>query len=635
MATRPTSLRQLWTRHHLVFWTALGGVLILSGWIVEDAGRRDLGHVLFALGYLAGGWMAAKESFDGLREYRLDVNLLMTLAAVGAAIIGRWAEGGTLIFLFSLSNTLEHYALERTKDAVRSLMDLRPAEARLWRDGATRQAPVEELEIGDLILVKPGEKIPADGTIVEGRTSLDRSTFTGESLPVDAAIDDAVLAGSLNLTGQIKVRVSARAADTALAAIIHRVEQAQSGRVPTNSFVQWFGQRYTIGVLAGALLLTLVTAAVSDLSWRANLYRSLTLLVVASPCALIISTPAAVLSAIGRAARKGVLFKGGAHLLNLGSIRAVAFDKTGTLTQGRAVVTDVIPLNGTTSGVLVTLAASIEASSTHPLAQAIVNAAHQEGLAIPPVDNAESLAGLGAVGVVQLNGTPERVLVGNRRLLVANHVAPDEQTEAEMLRLEENGKTAILVATNRVLGIIALADIPRPTSEVIARQLHETGVESVGILTGDNHRVAAAMAQRLGIDEVRAELMPEEKADAVAELLASHRTVAVVGDGVNDAPALASATVGIAMGGAKNDVVLETADVVLMGDDLSRLPFAIRLSKSTKHVIIQNLTFALIVIATLLTGTFLGQIPLTLGVVGHEGSTLLVVLNSLRLLWYD
>lgn len=635
MANRPTSLRELWTRHHLVFWTALGGALFLAGGIVEGAGQRDLGHTLFALGYLAGGWMAAKESFDGLREYRLDVNLLMTLAAVGAAIIGRWAEGGTLIFLFSLSNTLEHYALERTKDAVRSLMDLRPAEARLWRDGASRQVPVEQLEIGDLILVKPGEKIPADGTIIEGRTSLDRSTFTGESIPVDAEVEDAVLAGALNLTGQIKVRVSARAADTALAAIIHRVEQAQSGRVPTNSFVQWFGQRYTIGVLAGATLLTLIPPLFFGADWKANLYRSLTLLVVASPCALIISTPAAVLSAIGRAARKGVLFKGGAHLLNLGSIRAVAFDKTGTLTQGRAVVTDVIPLNGTTSGVLITLAASIETSSTHPLAQAIVNAAHQQGLEVPPVDNAESLAGLGARGVVRLNGSPERVLVGNRRLLAAHQVATDERTEANMRQLEDGGKTAILVATDRVLGIIALQDLPRPTSNDIAKRLHATGIESVGILTGDNQRVAAAMAQRLGIDEVRSELLPEQKADAVSELLNRHQTVAVVGDGVNDAPALATATIGIAMGGAKNDVVLETADVVLMGDDLSRLPFAIRLSQRTRRIILQNLTFALLVIAALLIGTFAGEIPLTLGVIGHEGSTLLVVMNSLRLLWFD
>lgn len=628
-------LEQLWSKHHLVFWTALGGLLILSGWMVETRGHETAAHVLFALGYLSGGWMAAKESFDGLRRYRLDVNVLMTLAAIGAAIIGRWAEGGTLIFLFSLSNTLEHYALERTKNAVRSLMDLRPAEARRLTQGGTQMIRVELLKVGDEILIKPGEKIAADGVITDGRTSIDRSSFTGESIPVECNESDEVLAGTLNLTGQITVRVTKKASDTALAAIIHRVEQAQSGRVPTNSFVEWFGQRYTIGVLIGATLLAVLPPLLFGSGWKFSFYRSLTLLVVASPCALIISTPAAVLSAIGRAARRGILFKGGTHLLSLGTVKAVAFDKTGTLTQARACVTDVAVSNGASEGELLMLAASVETGSTHPLAQAIVAEAARRRLIIPEVDDATTIAGYGATGVVHLNGRRERVLVGNRRLVKNHGVDVDGTVDSDLQRLENEGKTAVLVATDRVIGIIALEDPPRPSAAKVAKQLHASGVDSVGILTGDNHRVAAAMARRLGIDDVEAELLPEQKADAIAELMVRHRSVAVVGDGVNDAPALASATIGIAMGGAKNDVVLETADVVLMGDDLSRLAYGIRLSRATRRIIKQNLVFALSVIAALLTGAFLGEIPLTIGVIGHEGSTLLVVMNSLRLLWYD
>jgi Cd2+/Zn2+-exporting ATPase len=578
--------------------------------------------------------MAAQESFDGLRAYRLDVNVLMTLAAIGAAMIGRWAEGGTLIFLFSLSNTLEHYALERTKSAVRALMDLRPAEARLQIASGTKQVPVEILNVGDLILIKPGEKIPADGQITAGRTTVDRSTFTGESIPVECDVRDEVLAGSLNLSGQITVRVSKRAADTALAAIIHRVEQAQSGRVPTNTFVQWFGQRYTIGVLAGAALFAIVPPLLFDGAWRASSYRSLTLLVVASPCALIISTPAAVLSAIGRAARRGVLFKGGSHLLAIGTVKAIAFDKTGTLTQGRATVTDIHPLNGAGQQDLLALAAAVEAASTHPLAQGIVSTALKKDISIPAVENATTIPGLGASGNVTFKGSSQRILVGNRRMFTAEGFTIDGVVEEAMQRLEEEGKTAVLVGSDRILGVIALEDPPRPLATEISQRLHEVGAHSISMLTGDHRRVAVAMAQRLGIDNVRAELLPEEKADAVMELMREHRRVAVVGDGVNDAPALASATIGIAMGGAKNDVVLETADVVLMSDDLSRLPFAMRLSQRTRRTIVQNLTFALIVIALLLVGTFYGKIPLPLAVVGHEGSTLLVVLNSLRLLWF-
>lgn len=633
--TSSSSLARWWTRYHLIVLTAVGGALILTAWIVDTAGFAFASRFLYVAGYLTGGWIAAKESLEGLARRSLDVNLLMTIAAIGAAIIGEWAEGGTLIFLFSLSNTLEHFALEKTKSAVKSLMDLRPAEARRLTAGHSEHVPVEALRVNDEILIKPGEKIPADGTIIDGRTSLDRSTFTGESMPVEAELGDDVLAGTINLTGQISVRVTRRADDTALAAIIHRVEQAQSGRVPANSFVAWFGQRYTIFVLVGASALAVLPPLLLGSEWGASLYRSLTLLVVASPCALIISTPAAVLSALARAAKRRLLFKGGAHLLSMGTIRALALDKTGTLTQARAVVTDVVPLNGTEPETLLRLAAAVESGSVHPLAQAILNEAHRLGLSVPPIESATTTAGHGADGVVKLSGKSQTIHVGNRLLFASRGILVGPEDEEAMRKLESEGKTAVLVGGEVVLGIIAMEDPPRPSAKTLAAQLHKVGVVSVSILTGDNERVAQAMARRLSIDDVQAELLPGHKADAVAKIKAEHQFVGVVGDGVNDAPALASATIGIAMGGAKNDVILETADVVLIGDDLGRLPYAIRLSKATRRTITQNLVFALCVIVVLLASTLFGELPLTLGVIGHEGSTLLVVLNSLRLLWFE
>lgn len=626
------SWKRLWAKHHLVFWTTLAGLLIISGWIAESSGREVTGHWLYLLGYLSGGWLAAKESFDGLRKYRLDVNLLMTLAAIGAAILGRWAEGAALIFLFSLSNTLEHYALARTRNAVRALMNVRPSEARVMRDGRLLMVGVEQLIVGDRVVVKPGEKIPADGTIESGQTTIDTSTFTGEALPVERGPGEAVLAGTINLTGEITLGVTRRASDTALAAIIHRVEQAQSGRTPTHTFVRWFGQRYTIGILAGAALVAVVPPLVSDLGWGAMFYKALTLLVVASPCALIISTPAAVLSAIGRAASRGVLFKSGESLIALGHVRAIAFDKTGTLTRGHAVVTDLAALNGASEGDILALAASIETGSTHPLAQAIINAARERGLTVERASEATTYAGRGASGVV---AGGRRILVGNREFFIEQGVAVNALADSLLAEHESKGKTAVLVGDDRVLGILALTDPIRSEAlNAIQTLRHGNGIESVWLLTGDRARVADALAKPLGIDTVRAQLMPEDKADAVEELLRRYKAVAIVGDGVNDAPALASASVGIAMGSAGNDVVLESADVVLMADDLSRLPFALRLTRRTNRIIKQNLAFSLSVIAVLLAGTLAGEIRLPVGVIGHEGSTLLVVLNSLRLLWH-
>lgn len=627
----PTARWKSWLKqHHLIIWTSLAGALILSGWIAESSGQELTGHILYLLGYLSGGWLAAKESFDGLREYRFDVNLLMTLAAIGAAILGRWAEGATLIFLFSLSNTLEHYALERTKNAVRALMNVRPSEARVQRDGAQIKVAVEDLQIGDLVIVKPSEKIPTDGIVTDGRTTVDTSTFTGESLPVERGPSDEVLTGTINQSGQITVRVTKRAADTALAAVIHRVEQAQSGRTPTHSFVRWFGQRYTIGILVGASLVAVIPPLAFGFEWSAMFYKALTLLVVASPCALIISTPAAVLSAIGRAARRGVLFKSGASLIDLGNIRAMAFDKTGTLTQGRAQLTDVVPLNGAGEHDLLAMAAAVETGSTHPFAEAIINAARERSIDYEPAVDAVTHAGRGAAGVLS---DKRHVVVGNRSMLKRENIMIDELAEETMQKFEAQGKTAVLVGVDRALGVLAITDPPRAAAADAVAAIHRHGVKSVSMLTGDHERVAQAMAEQLGIDTVKAELLPDQKADAVDDLMRTHKSVATVGDGINDAPALASSTVGIAMGGAGTDVVLETADVVLMADDLSRLPFALQLAKRTNRIIKQNLTFALTVIALLLVGTFLGKIRLPLGVVGHEGSTLLVVLNSLRLLW--
>lgn len=617
-----------WRRNLEAILTAISLITLLGGIIAGAVGApHTVAVAFFVLSYMAGGYSGLKEGIESLKELQFDVNFLMLAAAIGAATIGAWEEGAILLFLFSLSGTLESYAMDRTHAAIESLMELSPDEALVKRDGREMLVPVEELQIGDTILIKPGERIAADGEIISGRSEIDQSPITGESIPVGKKPGDPVFAGTINGQGALEVRVTKPAQESTLAKIVQMVSEAQSQRSPTQRAIDWFGSRYTIAVILGTLATIFIPYLFMGWDFSTAFYRGMVLLVVASPCALVISTPASVLSAIANAAKNGILFKGGAHLENTGLVKVVAFDKTGTLTSGDPGVTDVIPLNGTPEDELLALAAATERRSEHHLAKAIVRAATRRELSIPDAEDFQAMMGRGAQAFV--NG--EEILVGKPGIFTLNG---DEQRLRPIIdEFERTGKTVVLMSRNgKLSGLIAIADSVRPVAKEAVAALKRAGVSRVVMLTGDNERAAATIAAEAGVDEYFAELLPQDKVRILKELEAKYGAVAMVGDGVNDAPALAAATVGIAMGAAGTDVALETADVVLMADDLSKLPYAINLSRRSRRIIKQNLTFAGLVIVTLIASAVLGIVPLPIGVVGHEGSTLLVVLNGLRLL---
>lgn len=622
-----------WEQNQLIVYTIVAGAALLGGWLAERAGASPwLWGSLFVLAYLSGGGFAARNGFNALRQKQIDVDFLMVAAALGAAIIGQWVEGGVLLFLFALSNALEHYAMDRTRQAIRALMDLRPTTARVRREDQEVTLPVEELVIGDVLDVRPGERLPADGEVISGQSALDQSPITGESIPVACGPGDAVFAGSINGSGALNVRVSKRAQDSTLARIILLVEEAQSERAPTQRRLDAFEQKYAVGVIGFAILVSLLPPLLLGWTWSAAFYKSMMLLVVASPCALVISTPASILSAIAAGARWGVLFKGGAHVESLAGVRVVAFDKTGTLTVGKPRVTNVEPTDCCSADELLALAATVEARSEHPLAQAIVTGARTRQLTLGEAAELQAVVGKGVTA-----HTDGRVIhIGTLAHLREQNVTVPAQLDERIRVLEEQGKTVMLVGDNtqRTLGLIAVADTVRPEAPAMVADLKAAGVEKIVMLTGDNQRAAQAIGAAAGVDEVRAEQLPEGKVAAVKQLLQEYGSVAMVGDGVNDAPALATATVGIAMGAGGTDVALETADVVLMASDLSKLPYAINLSRRAMRIVRQNLVFAMSVIVVLIASALLNVISLPLGVVGHEGSTVIVVLNGLRLLGY-
>ncbi|MCC6945917.1 MAG: cadmium-translocating P-type ATPase [Thermomicrobiales bacterium] len=586
---------------------------------------------LFAGAYLAGGTFAAIAAVTDLLRGRVNVDLLMVVAALGAAIVGHWSEGAVLLGLFSLSTALEQYALGRTHRAVRSLMDLAPEEATLLdpaAPGGERVVPVAELVVGNRVLIRPGERIAVDGEVAVGESAVDQAAITGESVPVDKRSGDSVFAGTMNTTGALEVIVTRPRQESALARIVQIVDNAREQKSETQRFTDRFEGRYTVAVIVGSVLAFLLFWQLTDMTRADAFYRAITLLVVASPCALVISTPASTLSGLANAARNGVLFKGSGYLEDLGQVRTMVFDKTGTLTLGKPVVTDVVSCDDAwTNDRLLATAASAERLSEHPLAMAITDGALRRGL--PLGDASAFRAVLGKGLVAEVNG--DQVAVGTSELMADLGIdAARANRAADRLRAE--GKTAMLVAVgSAVRGVIAVADTLRPSAGQVIAELKTLGVERTVMLTGDHGVVARAIGDQVGIDEIESELLPEEKLATVERLLA-RGSVAMVGDGVNDAPALASVTVGVAMGGAGSDVALETADVVLVADDLTKLPYAVALSQRTRRTIVQNLAFALLVIVVLVTASLTIGIPLPLGVVGHEGSTIVVVLNGLRLL---
>lgn len=616
-----------------VIFTVLNALTALLAFLGQRFGFLSPEAVIafYGVAYVSGGYYGLLDGLDLLRERRLDVNLLMIMAALGAAVIGQPAEGAILLFLFSLSNTLQTYAMGRSRKAIEKLLDLRPPVATVRRGSRTVSVPVEKLLLGEVVLVRPGERFPIDGNVISGSSDVDQSTITGESLPVQKEPGDQVFAGTVNGNGALEIRVTRLAQNTTLAKIVQMVEDAQSNKAHTQRMLDNFEQAYALLVVAGAALLVIVPYFIFQADFYPTFYRSMTWLVVASPCALVISTPASILAGIANGAKRGVLFKGGIHLEQTANIKAIAFDKTGTLTTGRPSLTVIRPTDGADENELLQLAASIESRSEHPLAGAIVKEAQARGLKLSKATEFQAIPGQG----VEANLGEKTVWIGNERLFNERRTRIPAELQAQVRELEDNGQTVMIVKVDKEwLGLLAVADTLRPDAAEIVADLKRLGVEHVVMLTGDNERVAANIASRAGVDEFHAGLLPQDKVRLLKNLRVKYGPTAMVGDGVNDAPALATADVGIAMGGAGTDVALETADVVLMADDLAHLPYAIGLAQQSRQTVLQNLTFSMAVIIVLVATAFGANLPLTLGVLGHEGSTVVVVLNGLRLLGY-
>lgn len=603
----------------------------LAAYLVERAqGHSPGAFLLYGLALAAGGYFGLLDGLKTLTKRQIDIDLLMILAALGATAIGNPAEGVTLLFLFSLSGALESFAMDRSRRAISKLLDLRPPTANVRRGTDWVEIPVEELVLEDVVQVRPGERFPIDGEIRSGTSYVDQAAITGESVPVYKEPGNTVFAGTVNGNGGLEVRVTRLAEDTTLARIVQMVEEAQSSKAKTQRTLDTFEQYYSLVVISGTALLITIPTLLLGHEFYPVFYRAMTWMVVASPCALVISTPASILSAIANGARRGVLFKGGAHLESVATIKAIAFDKTGTLTTGRPGLTHIQSCCEMKESELLRLAAAAESRSEHHLARAVVERAEQDGIQLPQVETFEALPGLGVTARVE----GRDLLIGNQRLFRERSLTPHPDLQTAHDRLEEGGRTVMLVYGDGAwLGLLAVEDTLRPEAAEAVTALHKLGIKMV-MLTGDNARVAAHMAEAAGVDEFKAGLMPADKVDLLKDLRARYGPVAMVGDGVNDAPALAAADVGIAMGGAGTDVALETADVVLMADNLALLPHTIRLARRARQVVWQNLAFSLTVIAVLMISTFAIDLPLTLGVIGHEGSTVIVVLNGLRLLGY-
>ena len=599
--------------------------------------------ILYGGAYFFCGQQGVRSAVASLRGGALDVDVLMVLAAIGAGIVGQPFEGALLLFLFCFSNVLQSYALERTQRAIHSLLKLRPDKALLKRNGTTTLVRVEELNTGDIVVLRPGEHVPVDGTVIEGSSHVDESSLTGESMPVTKNIGSTLFAGTLNQSGGLELTVTKRAEDSTLARMVKLVEEAQAEKSGTQRFLEEAEQYYATGVIAFTALVFLIPFFFMGDAFADAFYRAMTVMVVASPCALVISTPATVLSAIGGAARRGILVKGGSHLERTAQIDIVAFDKTGTLTVGRPVVTDIVDAAGSHKpdatlplhlANLLAEAAALESKSEHPLAHAIVKSAAARGLILPEASDFQSTAGKGAEATI----SGRRLLIGSERLFRECNASEMDAIALSATPLAQHGKSCVWVGIREgdkvsALAVLALADTLRPESLHTIQSLHRLGVKKIVMLTGDQKAVAHAIAVEAGVDEVLAELLPEGKVAAIRELKKQGR-VLMVGDGVNDAPALACADIGVAMGAAGTDIAMETADVVLMGDKLENISILLAIARHARRVLWQNLVFASAVIVLLLIAAFGIHLPLPMGVVGHEGSTVLVCLNGLRLLIY-
>ncbi|MFD3448195.1 heavy metal translocating P-type ATPase [Microbacteriaceae bacterium 4G12] len=624
--TKPAPWIEKFQANYELIFALVSGIFILTGWILDKSNYASASVVFYILAFIIGGYAKAKEGIeDTIAEKDLNVEMLMIFAAVGSAIIGYWAEGSILIFIFALSGALESYTMNKSHKEISALLDLQPEEALRISGGTEEKVSVQELQIGDVILVKPGERIPADGMIKKGETNIDEAAITGEPIPNEKKHGDDVFAGTVNLRGSIEVQITKPSDQTLFQKIIRLVQNAQSEKSPSQLFIEKFEGTYVKVVLAVVVLMMFIPHYALGWSWNETLYRAMILLVVASPCALVAAITPASLSAISNGARNGILFKGGVHLERLASLKAIAFDKTGTLTQGKPAITDIYVKDGVSEEEFMHIVASIESHSTHPLAESIVRYAKETyGVELSKPDKVEDVTGFGLKGT--LHGIEYKIgkaeLIGEEAETFANSISQ---------QLAQQGKTMVYVSNkDGMLGLLALKDVLRTETIAAIRELNELGVKAI-MITGDNEQTAKAIAAESNISEYYASCLPETKVETVKQLKEKYGTVAMVGDGINDAPALATASIGVAMGQG-TDVALETADVVLMKDELSRLAQAIRLSKRMNKIVKQNVVFSLSVIALLICSNFLQFLALPLGVIGHEGSTILVILNGLRLL---
>lgn len=629
-----------------LYFAILSGLCLAVGYAISRIRNESIVPLLFFIAaYFFGGFFAVIEVLENLKAKKFAIDTLMIVAAIGAAILGEWPEGALLLVLFSLGHALEHYAMGKAKKAIEALAELAPKTAHLIKDGKVSELKVDELKIGDIVLIKPNERIPVDGIVVKGTSSVNQSPVTGESLPVDKTAisyvggakikvgsEHKVFAGTINGSGVMEVEVTKLSMDSTLARVVKMVAEAQAEASPTQEFTKEFERYFVPAVLIGVVLLLFAFLVIPE-PFSVSFYRAMAVLVAASPCALAISTPSAVLSGIARAGRGGVLIKGGAALENLGKVEGIAFDKTGTLTEGKPIVTDIIPLDKYDEKTILMLSAAVEAQSDHPLAQAVVSAAKSKfpDVKMAEVSNVKSITGKGITAVVE----GELVRIGKLSLFddTGSEALP-ENLKLSVNKLQNEGRTIMIVQQGKkFVGVLGIMDSPRKSAKNTLSQLRKLGVSRLIMLSGDNQKVAQAIAKEIGLTDAVGELMPEEKVTQIKKLRNDLKVVAMVGDGVNDAPAMASATVGVAMGAAGSEVALETADVALMTDDLAHLVFAVGLSRKASSIIKQNLWVSLGMVAILIPSTILG-LGIGPAVALHEGSTILVVFNALRLLAY-
>jgi Cd2+/Zn2+-exporting ATPase len=612
------------------------GLLTGTGLVLQwtNAASPALRIAVFTAAIIAGGWFIFPKALAAVRRLLLDMNVLMSVAVTGAAIIGEWSEAAAVTFLFGLSEYLEAFSVQRARRAIESLMKLTPETALLKRGDAFEEVPVEQVNVGDVFAVKSGARVPLDGQVISGTSAVNQAPITGESMPVEKEASDEVFAGTINGEGSLEVRVTKRSSDSMLARIIHLVEEAQGQKAPSQRFVDVFAKYYTPAVMVMALVVGLAPPLLLGGAWLTWIYRALVLLVIACPCALVISTPVSVVSGLTAMARRGVLIKGGAFLEAIGKLRALALDKTGTITEGRPRVREVFGFAKSADEEIIRIAAAIDTHSDHPLAQAVVNYAKERQMNFPRSENYQARTGRGAEA--EING--HRYFVGNHRFTHELAVCSDE-IEQRLAEIENRAQSVVVVGhkphadcKGEVLGILAIGDAIRANAPQAIRDLHAAGIQKVVMLSGDNQRTVDAIAREVGIDEAQGDLLPDQKIERVRALLAQHKYAGMIGDGVNDAPAMAVATVAIAMGAAGTDTAIETADIALMKDDLSKIAETIQLGRRTLRVIQFNIAFALAVKAVFLVLALLGYTSLWLAILADTGATLVVIVNALRLL---